>query len=150
MKIRQYSTADYSAVLAVYSSAKLDELKYEQAEFELLPLDKDEIRYTQLFESDIFVYGDKDILAFCALCGSEIRALFVHPKARGQGIGIKLLEFMLDKINADASLYVAASNFPAITLYQRYGFKTSFSFTTTYNETAVVANKMERQLDYSE
>jgi len=83
-------------------------LQYENAQFELLALDKDEIRYSQFLESGIFVYRDRDIIAFCTIYGSEIRTLFVHSKARGKDMVIKLLEFMPSKINGTAILYVAA------------------------------------------
>ncbi|MBD5771388.1 GNAT family N-acetyltransferase [Marinomonas colpomeniae] len=143
MYIREYSEGDYSSILDIYSKSKLDELKYETDKFELLPLDKDEARYSQILESDVYVYGATDVIAFCAFNGSEIRALFVHPDARGKGVGAQLLEFMLSKINGVAILYVAASNLPAIKLYQKFGFKISSEFMTTYNDVNVLANKME-------
>ncbi|NRA52555.1 MAG: GNAT family N-acetyltransferase [Gammaproteobacteria bacterium] len=142
MSIRKYSTRDYPGLLNVYSNSKLDELKYETAKFVLLPLEKDQRRLAQICESEIYVYGDQEVIAFCAYHGSEIRALFVHPKARGQGIGIKLLEFMLFNITDTASLYVAASNYPAIRLYKKHGFEIISEFKTTYNKAVVVANKM--------
>lgn len=144
MCIRKYSKCDYSSLLDIYSHSKLDELKYESNKFELLPLEKDEVRSNQLDESDIYVYGTSEVVAFCAYYGNEIRALFVHPKARGKGIGVKLLEFMLSNIVGSATLYVAASNYPAIRLYQKYGFEVTSEFETTYNQVVVLANKMKK------
>jgi putative acetyltransferase len=145
MNIRKYSQNDYPQILEIYATSKLDELKYENTNFELLPLDKDEIRLAQIYESDIYVYGTRDAVGFCAYSGSEIRALFVHPDYRGKGIGVSLLEFMLSHIMGTVTLYVAASNYPAIKLYQKYGFKIISEFNTTYNNKAVLANKMEKQ-----
>jgi ribosomal protein S18 acetylase RimI-like enzyme len=71
--------------------------------------------------------------------------LFVHPDYRGKGIGVSLLEFMLSHKMGTVTLYVAASNHPAIKLYQKYGFKIISEFNTTYNNKAVLANKMEKQ-----
>ncbi|OUR63725.1 hypothetical protein A9Q74_00040 [Colwellia sp. 39_35_sub15_T18] len=144
MSIREYSNNDYSSLLDIYTNSKLDELRYEHAKFELLPLDKDETRFAQIHESNVYVYDSKNIVAFCAYHGSEIRALFVRPEARGKGVGIKLLEFMLAHIMGSATLYVAASNYPAIRLYQKYGFDITSRFQTTYNGVAVLANKMEQ------
>jgi putative acetyltransferase len=124
--------------------SKLDELKYENTNFELLPLDKDEIRSAKIYESDIYVYDAKNVVGFCAYSGSEIRALFVNPDYRGKGIGVSLLEFMLSNIVGASTLYVTASNYPAIKLYQKYGFKIISEFKTTYNNKAVLANKMEK------
>ncbi len=148
MSIRKYSQRDYNQLLEIYSASKLDELKYENTVFELLPLDKDEIRLAQILESQIYVYGTKDVVGFCAYSGSEIRALFVHPASRGKGIGVSLLEFMLSNIIGAATLYVAGSNYPAINLYQKYGFKSISQFKTTYNKQYVVANKMQQLAVY--
>ena len=144
MNIRKYSQRDYHRILAIYAASKLDELRYENTVFELIPLDKDKIRLAQLIESDIYIYETNTIVGFCAYLGSEIRALFVDPDSRGKGIGVSLLEFMLSHINDEATLYVAASNYPAIKLYQKYGFKIISEFQATYNKQNVVANKMKR------
>ncbi len=143
VSIRKYLESDYQSILTIYESSKLDELKFESAEFELLPFEKDVVRSTQILESDIYIYGGEDVIGFCAYKGTEIRALFVHPKARGKGVGIKLLEFMLSNIVGSATLYVASSNYPAIKLYQKYGFENTSQFETTYNGTPVLANKMQ-------
>ncbi|MCV2403432.1 GNAT family N-acetyltransferase [Marinomonas sp. C2222] len=146
MSIREYLDSDYSDILKIYSKSKLDELKYENAEFELLPLNEDKQRSSQIFSSEIYVYSKPEVIAFCAINGSEIRTLFVQPDARGKGIGADLLEFMLSKLSGSAILYVAASNLPAIKLYQKYGFKIHSEFMTTYNKVDVIANKMERSV----
>ena len=144
MSIREYSECDYHSILNIYDCSKLDELKFESDVFELLPFEEDKVRSNQILESSIYVYGDKDIRGFCAYKGTEIRALFVHPDARGKGIGIQLLEYMLSNIAGSATLYVASSNVPAITLYQKYGFENGPQFETTYNGISVLANKMQR------
>jgi len=144
--IRQYKQSDRASILAIYAETKLDELQFENSEFELLPLEQDLQRSAQIFQADIFVYGCDDIVAFCAYSGKEIRALFVHRNARGKGIGKKLLTFMLARINDNATLYVAASNYPAISLYQYYGFETITQFSTTYNNVTVIAQQMKQPL----
>jgi len=148
MTIQKYSHSDDNQLLEIYSVSKLDELKYENTVFELLPLDKDEIRLAQILESEVYMYSNKYAVGFCAYSGSEIRALFVHPDSRGKGIGVSLLEFMLSNIIGAATLYVAASNYPAIKLYQKYGFKSVSEFKTTYNKQSVVANKMQQLTIY--
>jgi len=130
--------------LDIYAQSKLDELRFEKMEFELLPLENDENRLTQLKESDIYVYEDEGVIGYGALFGSEIRALFVCPSARGKGIGKSLLEFLLLKVTGTANLYVAKTNIPAKQLYKNYGFKVTDEFETNYNGIPVFANKMVR------
>lgn len=145
MKIRSYSIEDYPAVLAIYAASKLDELRFEEVEFTLLPLERDAKRLGQLLESTIYVCEDDGIVGYCARYGSEIRALFVHPGNRGKGVGRCLLEFLLAQIPGPAQLYVASSNAPAKHLYERYGFEVVQEIETSYNGVSVLANKMIRQ-----
>lgn len=143
MSLRAYIKIDLPLILDIYNQSKLDELKFENAEFELLSLEEDEERYSKLMESEIFVYQTQDqISGFGAIHENEIRALFVHPNSRGKGIGKDLIEFLLSNIQGEACLYVASSNHPAKNLYQQYGFSVTDNFETTYNQVPVVVNKM--------
>lgn len=142
MNIRKFKDSDYPAIFKIYALSKLDELRFEENQFELLPLEKDQKRFSELNESDIYVYDDRGVIGYGALFGSEIRSLFVIPGARGRGIGKSLLEFLLSKISGEASLYVAQSNYPVKKLYGDYGFKVVDEFETNYNGTPVFANKM--------
>lgn len=147
MKIRPYVDKDYAFILEIYHNSKLDELRFEEKRFELLPLEKDAIRYAKLMESDIYVYDDNGIRGYCAVYGSEIRALYVDPARRGLGIGRRMLMFLLDRIAGPAELSVARSNAPAIGLYQKHGFKIVDEFETRYNGEPVMAVKMARSMD---
>ncbi|HBG21049.1 MAG TPA: N-acetyltransferase [Desulfobulbaceae bacterium] len=144
MKIRTYHTSDYQAVLAIYAASKLDELRCEEARFELLPLEHDPKRLGQLLESEIYICEEDGIVGYCAKHGAEIRALFVHPESRGKGFGRCLLEFLLARIPGPANLYVARSNSPAKNLYMQYGFEVVEEFEISYNGTPVIANTMIR------
>jgi putative acetyltransferase len=144
MKIRKYKTDDFVSISEIYSLSKLDELQQEKTDFELLPLASDTKRLNQLVESDIYVYDENGVIGYCAIYDSEIRALFVHPDFRNIGIGKKMLEFLLAKINGNITLYVAKSNVTAKTLYSQYGFEVTDEFETSYNGKPVLANKMER------
>ncbi|NKC20899.1 GNAT family N-acetyltransferase [Pseudoalteromonas sp. S4498] len=144
MNIREFNENDYPRVLEIYSKSKLDELRFEKKAFKLLPLENDKKRLSALRESKIYVFVDGNILGFGAIFGSEIRALFVCPSARGNGVGRKILEFLLSQICGKANLFVAKTNEPAKELYKAYGFEVSDEFLTEYNGEPVYANEMVR------
>jgi putative acetyltransferase len=144
MSIRPYTTNDYNAVLTIYANSKLDELRYEKKTFTLLPLDQDKTRLDQLLEADIYVYESDGVIGYCAQFKSEIRALFVCPSVRGKGIGETLLLFLLNKLSAPITLFVAESNTPAKQLYIKHGFKVTNTFLTHYNGVSVLANRMDK------
>ncbi|WP_438464539.1 GNAT family N-acetyltransferase [Marinomonas sp. PE14-40] len=142
MSIRPFIKDDYSKILEIYAKSKLDELRFEKQEFELLPLESDATRLAELTESDIYVYEEAETVAYGAVYGNEIRALFVSPDARGKGIGKNLLEYLLSIVKEPISLYVAKTNLVAKSLYKNYGFKVVEEFKTDYNQAPVIANKM--------
>jgi putative acetyltransferase len=143
--IRPYRESDCPAILETYATSKLDELRFEDIKFDLLPLQDDDKRLTELMASDIYVFDDGVVVGYGALYGSEIRALFVCPKARGKGVGKRLFEFLLSKTIGSANLYVAKSNAPAKQLYANFGFKVVNEFQAKYNGVSVFANEMVRE-----
>ncbi len=147
MRVRRFTQADYSAVLDIYSKVKLDELRYENNNFELLPLEQDTVRLAALLESDIYLYGNGKILGYGAIYKSEIRALFVLSENRGVGVGKALLEYLLSKASGEVSLHVASSNYLAKSLYESYDFNVTETFETSYNGIAVLANTMIRTIN---
>ncbi|WP_346432720.1 GNAT family N-acetyltransferase [Crenobacter oryzisoli] len=146
MSIRHYKESDYASVLNVYTLSKLDELRFEDQQFELIPLDKDLTRLALFKASDVIVYEDSGVIGFGASHGCEIRSLFVHPIARGKGVGRGLLEHMLSRMTGPVTLNVAKSNITAKSLYAMYGFEVVDEFEATYNGVKVLANTMMRPL----
>lgn len=144
MCIRPFKDSDYSTITRIYANTKLDELRYEDKVFELLPLEEDAVRLKQLSESDIYLYDNGEVLGYGAVFGQEIRALFVLSKYRGLGVGQAILAFLMAKAGGEMSLYLASSNLPAKRLYEKYGFITVETFETRYNGLAVFADKMVR------
>jgi putative acetyltransferase len=142
MIIRPFRKTDFAAVLDIYAQAKLDELRFEEQEFQLLPLDRDPFRLGKLLESKIYVYEDDKILGYGAYCGQEIRALFVLPTSRRQGVGRAILKHLMAEIAGDISLIAVVSNYPAQKLYAQFGFNIVETFATDYNGQAVVVYKM--------
>ncbi len=144
--VRTFQPSDLAQVCAIYAASKMDELINETRQYQFLPLVDDQRRYPQLMESDIFVYDDDEVKGYGAVCGSEIRALYVSPEHRAQGVGRRLLEHMLVKSGEGASLYIAKNNHAARRLYQSYGFVITSEFETDYNGVAVTACKMSQRI----
>jgi len=142
--IRKFKQSDFEQVADIYSHSKLDELRFETEIFKLLPIKDDEKRLRELMESQVFVYEDDTILGYGAIYKNEIRALFIHPEFRGQGIGGSLLSYLVANAEAPAKLYVAKSNAPAKSMYVKYGFIVTQEFETSYNGMSVLANEMVR------
>ena len=153
MTIRSFTRSDFPAILDIYAHSKLDELIHEKKTFKLIPLNQDEKRLAQLKASDIYVYEvENNIIAYGAVFNhknsedrtfnNEIRALFVHPHHRKQGIAQQLLKHLLKNMNGSADLYVAKSNQNAKALYEKFGFEISDEFETEYGGVSVIANKM--------
>ena len=145
MVIRKFNEADLDAILIIYADSKLDELRFENQQYTLIPLQQDQRRFSELSESDVCVYEDEGVLAYGALYNAQIRAIFVHSKARGKGIGRAVLEYLLSKTSSDVSLNVAKSNAPAKALYRQYGFEVVREFTAVYAGIDTTAEEMVRR-----
>lgn len=146
MPVREFAEPDLAAVCAVYAAAKLDEFLHEERPFTLLPLEQDGERMGYLRQSEVFVYEDEqgEVQGFGARTGPQIRAMFVAPAARGKGVGRQLLERLLQGLDGQVALNVAASNLNARALYQRYGFAPDREFATSYNGVPVTYIGMRR------
>jgi ribosomal protein S18 acetylase RimI-like enzyme len=144
MTIRAFQETDIDAIKRIYTDSKLDELRFENAQFELLPLEQDSKRFAEFRESQVFVYQlNNQVVAYGAVFESHIRAIFVHSDYRRLGIGREILAYFITIIEGDVSLNVAKSNAPAKDLYQQYGFKVVKEFNANYNGTNAIANTMK-------
>lgn len=86
--------------------------KYEAVKTEYIP------------NSETYVYVQNDeIKGFISVINeSFIGALFIESKSQGQGIGSKLIDFVVEKYN-ELTLSVYKENSNAINFYKRKGFK---------------------------
>jgi ribosomal-protein-alanine N-acetyltransferase len=90
----------------------------------------EELSMQPLSRSYVFRRADGEVAGFCTswLVVDElhINTIAVRPELRGQGIGRRLLAYVLDEARAQgarrALLEVRASNAAAIKLYTAFGF----------------------------
>jgi ribosomal-protein-alanine N-acetyltransferase len=87
-------------------------------------------------------HRDREQLAGYLVCSRYDRVwhlmnIAVDPPARRQGLAGQLLDAMFERAGQDASytLEVRASNQPAITLYERFGFRSAGSRPRYYRDT---------------
>lgn len=122
MGVRRFTEQDFPAVCRIYAEAKRDELRFESAAFDITPLEQDAIILAAFQESSVLVFEAAEVLAFAALHGSQLRALFVRRDARGGGIGRALLAAAIAAIDGSVTLHVAKSNQGARRFYEDNGF----------------------------
>jgi putative acetyltransferase len=66
--------------------------------------------------------ADGGIAGFIGVAGNKIEMLFIHPDARGKGIGKQLLRYAIDHLGAD-EVDVNEQNGQAVGFYLHAGFK---------------------------
>ena len=99
--------------------------------------------YQPLIET-MWVYDDGAIKGFVQVDNKEIKKLFVEPALQGNAIGSKLLNFAIDKFNADF-LWALEKNIRAIKFYQRHGFSVT-SEKKLEEDTTEYLVRMERDI----
>ncbi|MBQ7832638.1 MAG: GNAT family N-acetyltransferase [Lachnospiraceae bacterium] len=99
--------------------------------------------YQPLIET-MWVYDDGAIKGFVQVDNKEIKKLFVEPALQGNAIGSKLLNFAIDKFNADF-LWALEKNIRAIKFYHRHGFSVT-SEKKLEEDTTEYLVRMERDI----
>lgn len=120
--VRDYAAEDFTEVCRIYLEAKQDELPFESASFDFMPLEQNPALLAAFNESDVIVYDADGVQGFAAVCGGQLRALFVQRASRGQGVGQALLKAVFEKTPGVITLNVARSNRDAIRFYEKNGF----------------------------
>ncbi|MDF0716398.1 GNAT family N-acetyltransferase [Muricauda sp. 334s03] len=66
--------------------------------------------------------GKGNILGFSGVADNNLEMLFIHPDSRGMGIGRKLLDHAIDKLQVQ-KVDVNEQNEQALGFYEHYGFE---------------------------
>ncbi len=89
-------------------------------EIQVLPIALAYLEHPQSLEN-IWVYDDAFVKGMIHIEGTQIEELYVDSFFASMGIGTQLIEFALQKKNADW-LWVLEKNDKAIRFYKRHGF----------------------------
>ena len=119
--IVQGTKNDYNRLLVIWESAVKATHDF---------LDNDDFVYYQSRMTyyfgmvDIYVYKNEngEIIGFIGVADSMVEMLFVDASFRGCGVGRKLLEYAIDKLNV-CKLDVNEQNTQALDFYIHMGFK---------------------------
>lgn len=143
VKLRSYQIQDWPAVCEIYDLAKPDELAGIALPVAIPQLESDSSMRKLFEESAIVVVelGDK-VAGFAGSRGSFITWLFVHPEYRRAGVASALLRDLLASLERPVHLNVAASNIPARTLYERFGFQIEREFMGSFQGTPCSVAKL--------
>ena len=125
--IRHATTADASRIAEILIFTK--RVNYRKiflndrvsfGEMQVYPLAKSYIDNSDKLEG-IWVYDDEFVKGMIHIEENQILELYVDSFFKNQGIGSKLVQFAVEKMNCDF-LWVLEKNINAIRFYQRQGF----------------------------
>ena len=120
--IRMFTPADEDAVIKIWLEASKQAHDFVEPGF--WERQEAEMRREYLPQSEVWVYDDNltgEVVAFTALRGNYVAALFVEPERQGEGIGFQLME-KIKKTHREIELNVFKENKPSVAFYERQGF----------------------------
>ncbi|MDU7064441.1 MAG: GNAT family N-acetyltransferase [Lactobacillus paragasseri] len=123
MFIRKYKDSDFDQLCHVMDRARIQELKTANMEQVFIQLkDAPYLRY--LLKCKMYVATKEEkIVGFVGLRPHELSFLYVDPNFQNLGVGKKLIEFALKRLERPIKLDVFTDNLAAKALYEKYGFK---------------------------
>jgi putative acetyltransferase len=122
MIIRETGPSEFDAITAVWEAAvRATHHFLSDADIaELRPLVRDE--YLALVDLRVGADEAGEILGFIGTAEGKIEMLFVAPRRRGCGVGRKLLQYAVTRMNAGL-VDVNEQNPEAVGFYRRMGFE---------------------------
>ena len=137
--IRPLQTEDFARIAEIYDLSHTAEYSGETYTFPPQRL-ADTPALLELFHaSEIYVFDDGEIKGFVGHQGPHIIWLYVHPCHQGNGIGQRLIEFLLKQQRGIAVLSVVKTNQAALHLYQKRGFRVNGEYEFDYQGRSVTA-----------
>ena len=94
--------------------------KVSFGDMQVYPLANDYINHPDKLEN-IYVYDDEFVKGMIHIDGTQIVELYVDTFFENEGIGSKLVEYVIEQMNCDY-LWVLEKNVKAIQFYEKHGF----------------------------
>lgn len=137
--IRPFRPEDFERVADIYNMSHTAEYAGEVIDFSPEYLLDSPVVLDLFRTSEIYVFDDGAVRGFVGHKKERIIWLYIDPKYQGQKIGIRLIEFVMDKLNNIAVIVVVKSNQPALNLYRNLGFSVVNEFEFNYQDQPVKA-----------
>lgn len=123
--IRQATIADLSRIAEIvifnyrlnfYPIFRDDEFYFNELQVSRL------MREYEDMVSSMWVYDDGAVKGFIQIDDNEVKKLFVEPVLQGKSIGSELLDYAIDRHDANF-LWALERNIRAVSFYERHGFR---------------------------
>lgn len=122
MQIRKFKRQDFPALCQIHDPARKQELHYAKLDEAFIPLKRAAYK-ENLFAYKIYVAEiQQRIVGFVAFKNDELGWLYVNPQEQKQGVGGRLIDFVIKHTQRPLYLEVLTGN-PAKKLYLEKGFK---------------------------
>ncbi|WP_422991982.1 GNAT family N-acetyltransferase [Undibacterium sp. Di24W] len=122
LKIRPYTSADWTRVCAIHDAARIDELKAAGlTEAFLMLAETAENEGFHEYEIQVAEY-EGNVLGFVAFSADELAWLYVDPIFYGKGVGSALIDAALTTCAGPMTAEVLDGNHAAIAIYKKAGF----------------------------
>ena len=127
MNIRIATASDLSRIAEIYVFNNrinylpiFKDVEYSFKKLQVISISNDYFGREDV-RKNIYVYDDGIIKGFVQVDKTEIIKLYVDTFFQKEGIGSKLIQYVIDKHHVD-NLWVLEKNRKAITFYNRHGF----------------------------
>jgi putative acetyltransferase len=119
--IREYQTSDEAELLQTWEAASAVAHSFLSEAF--LEQERHNIPNVYLPHAETWVWDDNgQVVAFLALIGNEVGAIFVAPQVQRRGIGQALMDFARER-REQLELDVFEANAIGRAFYEKYGFE---------------------------
>lgn len=126
MNIRRAAAEDLSRIAEIFVFNNrmnfypiFKDVEFSFRELQVVSLADD---YFRNIISSIYVFDDGVVKGFIQMNGTEIVKLYVDTFFQSEGIGGRLIEYVMKEFHAD-QLWALEKNDRAVSFYQRHGFR---------------------------
>jgi len=139
--IRKYIEEDIEEIMSIWIQAS--NLAHPFLDSTFVNKVKNDMRNVYIPNSETWVYEENNsVIGFISMIGNEIGGLFVLPDNQSNGIGTKLVDFILH-IHKELEVEVFEKNVIGRAFYDKYGFEQIKKYLHTESNSEVLRLKFK-------